>query len=152
MKFYQIVLGCLFSASLFIGCNSVNKEVVEEPIQEEENWEPEMYDVSELVKVMRSMEEDLKQTKADLLEGNAMKEMPAFYADIKTAQATDPEEITDVYQALADKYIENYSIAQQADVSVQPIHFNRMIETCVACHSEYCQGPIPKIKKLLIKQ
>ena len=147
----HLVWGCLFTASLFVGCSQPEEtEVTEEPSAEE--WEPQMYDVSELVKVMRSIEKDLKVQRDSLQNGGQLAERPAYYANIKTAEATNPEEINAVYMALADKFLADYDSVHHADANLQVEKFNGMISTCVACHEQYCQGPIPKIKKLLIKE
>jgi hypothetical protein len=148
----HVVWGCLFMASLFVGCSSQEESETTTDDQLNEKWEPQMYNVSELVKVMRSIEEDLKVQRDTLQKGGLLAERPTFYENIKTAEATDPEEITAVYMALADKFLADYDSVHQADAGVQVEKFNGMINTCVACHEQYCQGPIPKIKKLLITE
>ncbi len=147
------IVGCLILASFFTSCNESPVEAVEEETAtQEEVWEPEVYATSELVEVMRKIEEDLKSTRQTVIEEQSMKARPAFYEEIKTAEPTEPEDITAIYMALADKLLEDYDAAAQAEGHAQVDKFNGMINTCVACHEQYCQGPIPKIKKLVIKQ
>ena len=158
MRNVYLVLGCLISASFFIACqsgedsqsselNAEDKKALEENV-----WEPEeLYEATELALLMRKMWEENMELKQKVANGGQVDSFPKSYYTIHTAKATNPDEINEIYHSFADMYLN--SLDELADPSKEgkTIAFNNMVKTCVACHKEYCQGPIPKIKKLYIR-
>ena len=155
MKIATYLLGCLIGASFFISCqNQEQEEQTDNAGTEtsEENWEPDMYEPSELVLIMRKMHEDNMAMKEEIMAGKAPKAIPEEYHKILTATATNPDELDELYYAMAKVYLNDY----QAMVDAQPeeliAKYNNLVKTCVNCHQNYCLGPIPKIEKLYIKE
>lgn len=146
MKIILFALGCLVGASLFISCQGK-----EEAANTDENWQPDMYQPSELVLVMRQMYEDNITLKDSIAKGIVPKEVPAKYHEILTATATNPSELDEVYYSLAKTYLANFETLTKSDSSNALTNYNTVVNTCIGCHQNYCMGPIPKIEKLLIK-
>ena len=147
MKVFKYVLGCLIGASFFVACGSEEKAADEK----DENWEPEMYQPSELVLIMRQMYDDNLALKESIKAGNVPGEVPAKYHEMLTATATNPDELGDLYYAMAKTYLANYETLTQADSSTAVEKYNVVVNTCIGCHENYCLGPIPKIEKLYLK-
>jgi len=140
-------------ASFFISCGQEAAEKGENKTEESQSdtWEPNMYEASELVLIMRQMHADLTLVKEDVAQGNIPGPMPEKYKEMHTAMATNPQEIDQIFHAIADKWMGEYQVMTEADTSNVKLKFNALITTCVDCHQNYCLGPIPKIEKLYIK-
>lgn len=149
-KFWTYPIAILL-LSLAIACSG-SEEKVEEANEEvsTQSDAPEMYEASELALLMRKMYDDNEAIKQQIMNGEAPESFPEDFYRIHTAQATDPDEINETFHALANQYTANLDSV----VAAEPEHaieaFNTMINTCVSCHQIYCQGPIPRIKKLHI--
>ena len=151
MKFWKYLAGCLIGASFFIACSS-EKAAENTNGDSKEDWQPEMYEPSELVKIMRKMYDDNLALKEQIKAGNVPQEVPAKYHEMLTATATNPDELGDLYYAMAKTYLSNYEVLTQADSASAVTKYNTVVKTCIGCHENYCLGPIPKIEKLYIKQ
>jgi hypothetical protein len=140
-------------ASFFISCGQEAAEKGENKTEESQSdtWEPNMYEASELVLIMRQMHADLTLVKEDVAQGKIPGPMPEKYKEMHTAMATNPQEIDQIFHAIADKWMGEYQVMTEADTSNVKLKFNALITTCVDCHQNYCLGPIPKIEKLYIK-
>lgn len=150
-----ITIGCLLLASFFVGCNSTTNETdtaTKNETDTTENWEAQMYEPSELVKIMRTMYADNLQLKEALKKGEQPHEMPDLYRNILSAKATNPTDLKQSYFAMANVYLDNYQAMVKATPNNRINAYNNMVNTCIACHQNYCLGPIPKIKKLIINQ
>lgn len=146
MKLTTYLLGCLVGASFFISCQGKDEEQ-----KADENWEPDMYQASDLVVVMRQMYDENIVLKESIAKGIVPKEVPAKYHEIRTATATNPDELNDLYYAMADVYLENYKVLTLADSATAVEKYNIVVSSCIGCHQNYCLGPIPKIEKLYIE-
>jgi len=153
MKGLNIVIGCLIGTSFFISCdqNVAEKTIPQAEDSQSDTWEPNMYQASELVLVMRQMHSDLELVKAEVAKGKTPGPMPEKYKEMHTAMATNPEEIDEIFHAISDKWMGEYKIMTEADASTLKLKYNTLIKTCVDCHQNYCLGPIPKIEKLYLK-
>lgn len=155
MTFLKYFAGCLFGASFFIACANQASEVEEttetKVEQTESEWQAEMYAASELVALMRQIHADQLVVRNEILQGKIPTEMPTNYAEMHTASATDPSEINLTYHALADVWMADYKAMTEANSENVKEKFNTLVTSCVNCHRNYCQGPIPKIEKLYIK-
>lgn len=155
MKIATYFLGCLIGASFFISCQNQEKaKAADESTKEasEENWEPDMYEPSELVLVMRQMHADNMALKEQVKAGVGPKEVPAEYHKLLTATATNPDELDQLYYSMAKVWLNEYQAVVDAKPDKLVGKYNNMVKTCVNCHENYCLGPIPKIEKLYIKE
>ncbi len=154
MNSKTIVIGCLVSASFFMACSQQKTD--EEPITEKQEntteiWKPDMANRSELALLMRNMWDENMLRKKQLLNGEPVDSFPKSYYTVHSAVATDPTVKTDIYASFADLFLAQMQQINTAPDSAKIKAFNIMVETCITCHTEYCPGPIPTIKKLRIK-
>jgi hypothetical protein len=155
MKITAYIIGCLVGASFFISCNS--QEQAEQAgekstLAAEEMWEPDMYEPSELVLVMRKMHEENMALKEQIAAGHTPESIPEEYQKILTATATNPDELDQVYYAMAKVWLNDYQTMIDAEPDEVVGKYNNMVKACVNCHENYCMGPIPKIEKLYVKE
>ena len=68
-----------------------------------------------------------------------------------TAQPTEPHMVGPAFEPHAQGFIYSYSeIASATSVPAQIEAHNNLVKSCVACHMNFCQGPISRIEKLYI--
>lgn len=144
----------IFSLFLLVSCNSsdtIKTETDSEQTQKEK-FVPDMYEASEMTLLMRSMYDSNEAIKKDILTGNTPEEFPKDYLNIFTAKLTDDKPYNDTFIAYSKVYIDNVRAIYDT-TSVVPLEkrYNNAINSCISCHTTECVGPIPRIKKLLIK-
>lgn len=150
-----IILGCLAGASFFVACKQPAEkaqELTKEETTKSNVWIPETSEDSELALLMRDMFDKNMVIKGKLQSDDYPETYPEDFSNMHTAEATDPDEINEVYHSFVDMYlgmIKQYN--ETPDKEGKIIAFNNSVKACISCHQEYCQGPIPKIKKLYIK-
>lgn len=133
-------------ALVAISCNKQNATT-------EQNCEkPQMYETSELAQLMRDMYADNEKIKEKLLKGEWPDSLPDYFSKLHTAKATDPSDINETYKGLGNSYLQRFEELKSAPDSLKIESYNSLINGCVSCHQVYCNGPLPKIKKLLITQ
>ena len=106
---------------------------------------------SELARLMRQMYDEMKLVSDSLESGSSVS--PKFYTNyerITSAHATEPEKIDELYQSMADAFLDNYE-SFEGDEDGQIPAFNIMVDNCLVCHQNKCPGPVKAIKKLKIK-
>lgn len=117
-------------------------------IKKESNFQ--MYQMTELALLMEQMYAYNQQLRSRIIDHDSLGNFPKEFETIHTAIMTDPSENDAFYQEQAAFYLEAqkaiYSNPDQAKEK-----FNAMVESCLACHTKKCGGPIPRIKKLFIK-
>jgi hypothetical protein len=103
---------------------------------------------SELALLMREMFDDGMRIKGQVERGERPTGLRGFEA-IHTAIPTDSTVRTPVFAAFSEAYLE--SVRQlEADDSTAVFRFNRMVDQCMNCHTEFCPGPRKRIRKLYI--
>jgi cytochrome c556 len=110
-----------------------------------------MYIPSELALLMKDMYKVNEKWKAEIEKGNIPKDFPIEHKKILTAKSSNARAESDFYKSMALVYLNNVEWVTQADTSNVKTKFNGMINTCISCHEQICQGPISRIKKLFIK-
>lgn len=133
-----------------MACSS-NQPETEPSATENEEWQAEMYEPSELVIIMRQMYDENFALKAQIEAGEVPAEVPAKYREMLTAKSTDSDDLGEPFHSMAITYLANYETLTQADSATAVKKYNVVVESCIACHQNYCLGPIPKIEKLYIK-
>lgn len=110
-----------------------------------------LYEASELALVMRSMDEEFKSFKATLSEGNLPSDTMKNHHLMHTARPTNSLEIGEPFYRMAEAFSSQVKKMEEAETTGQYITaFNSSVDMCVTCHSQYCLGPIARIKKLKI--
>ena len=136
---------CLLIICLFLhSCNSVKKE-------EKSKQEPLMYEPTEMALLMRKMYEVNRVVKTQIINNDPLLLYPEEFSTIHTAILTDPSERNEEFDSIAQQFLiyqkQMFSINQDSAA----YFFNKSINSCVSCHETRCVGPLPKIKKLLIR-
>ncbi len=138
------VLFCLIAVACWSSCNESQQmePVAERPINPNGD--------SELALLMREMFEDGERIKAQVERG----EQPTGLRDFAVIHAAIPTDSTvkgPVFTAFAEAYLESVRQLEASDSS-SVFRFNRMVDQCMNCHSEFCPGPKKRIRKLYLKE
>ncbi|HBH05481.1 MAG TPA: hypothetical protein DDX92_02630 [Flavobacteriales bacterium] len=104
-----------------------------------------LYKPSELALLMRQMHEELEQTGIELKDNPEPQISFADYSGIIGSTPTNPDEIDANYDAMARVWLSAYNEFKEEPSRE---NYNKVMETCVACHKHNCPGPIGKIEKL----
>ncbi len=103
---------------------------------------------SELALLMREMHEQAKLLKLLLVNGEDIDQYEADVDFILEAEPTRPSVQGDEFESFARYFLKtNKEIYQNPGID----NYNIMVESCVACHKEFCPGPVRTIQKLRIK-
>ncbi|GAA3782430.1 hypothetical protein GCM10022271_13420 [Corallibacter vietnamensis] len=146
------VLLLSFLACLFIlSCNDSKKDN-ETTQNKKEPIVYDMYEPSEMALLMNEMYAHNLKIKQDILDGKMPAEFPLEFLKIHSAELTKAKDRNATFESFSKLFIQTEKeIFNQA--STQPIEerFNNAVNVCISCHQTNCTGPIPRIKKLLIK-
>lgn len=104
---------------------------------------------SELALLMRDMFEESDSLKQLVLNGKQLSGLKK-YQEIHSAIPTDPDVTGPIFEAFAKSYIESIKTLEASD-STAVFNFNRMVDQCMNCHTEFCPGPKKRIKQLYIE-
>ncbi|WP_440069903.1 hypothetical protein [Tenacibaculum discolor] len=137
----QSIIVLLMSLALF-SCKEKKEEQKEELI---------MYQSSEMAALMNAMYEGNMTIKNKILEGESIGDFPETYLNIHSAVLTDPADRNVSFEAFSKQYIQNMQQVYSGSKDSLKQNFNQAVNSCIACHKTTCTGPIPRIKKLLIK-
>ncbi|MCI2228949.1 hypothetical protein MC378_07200 [Polaribacter sp. MSW13] len=128
---------------LFLGCSSKKEKEV---IITTNNT----YKQSEMAALMLQMYAANLENKKLILEGKTPADFPDEFLNIHTAKLTDASDRNASFNSFSEYYLKTLAQVYTAKDSLKLKH-NNAINSCIACHQTTCLGPIPKIKKLLIK-
>ena len=139
----------VFILFLFVSCGSKQEKnkasIIKENLQ--------MYIPSELALLMEEMY-DYNDSIKGLIEQGIIpsQQFPEKFLKIHTAEMTNTFERDASFKKYANTFTYSQNeILNSNSVNIQE-NFNTMINLCIGCHQTSCTGPIPRIKKLLIKQ
>ena len=128
-----------------VSCNSDKKEVKEELVLD-------MYEPSEMSLLMNRMYDINEQIKNDIIEGKMPENFPLEFLQIHSAQLSEFKYRNETFESFSKLFIEKEKdIFNTSSNEEAKERFNQAINLCISCHQTECTGPIPKIKKLLIK-
>lgn len=143
-KYFLIAIWSVLALS--IACNQ-QVEVEEKP---ESKTKSRMYEASELALLMREMRDDFAIERKNLeAGGNLNTDLIEKYKGIQSAKPTAKNDTVGPYHAFAKSFIAQLESVNESEDKIG--QFNMAVQTCVSCHTQYCQGPIPSIKKLLLE-
>jgi hypothetical protein len=144
VKFIFSVAVCI----LLFSCKNSKKEIGS--VKEEMVYD--MYEPSEMSILMNDMYEYNLKLKQEIIDGKIPSEFPSKFLEIHTAQLSEFKSRNEKFQAYSQLFIEHQQDIFNSDSNINiSERYNRTINLCVTCHTTECTGPIPKIKKLLIK-
>lgn len=104
---------------------------------------------SELALLMRDMFEESDSLKQLVVAGNQLSGLKK-YEEIHSAIPTDPTVTGPVFEAFSLAYVNSIKELESSDSSTV-FNFNKMVDQCMNCHTEFCPGPKKRIKKLYIQ-
>lgn len=145
----------LILCALILGLAQCNQSAKDEDSTKgsppDEKAAPELYQQSELAALMHDVHDLSAEWKTQLENGEPLTPMPSWITDMLSAEATNPPELeSGAFSPLAEEYIRKLQALSKAEADGRVDAFNESIQTCITCHKIYCNGPIPKIKKLKI--
>ena len=145
----------LYAAALLVlvcACSKKKEEVKvtapEQPAAAKKEFK--MYEASEMASLMELMYADNMNLKQRIEDGESPGDFPEHFAKIHSAAMTDESENDAFFKEQAKVFLENQKLVY-SDPSNAREHFNKAVSSCIACHEQKCEGPIPRIKKLYIK-
>jgi hypothetical protein len=139
-----ILIGSVF------GLSRCGQNTEEQP-KKEMREAPVMYQQSDLAALMHEVHDLSAEWKRQLENGEELTPVPEWIHNMLSAEATNPEELADgAFELLAKEYLLQLEKLAHASGEDRKHAFNNSIQTCISCHKIYCNGPIPKIKKLAL--
>lgn len=152
MKFLQMFRNkslWVLSLLLFFVASCVQNE--QAPKTSKEPWKPVMDEPSELASIMRSIHAEGLERKNALQKGALGPADPNLVFGLITAEPTEPHMVGPAFEPHANAFIKSYGeVATATSVESQIKAHNNLVKSCVACHMNFCQGPIPRIEQLYI--
>ena len=153
---FKVIIGCLLSASFFVSCNQEAEKTETAPVVKKKVvkkvWKTEQMESSELAVLMRHMWDSTLVRKKQIMSGENVNAYADLFNELHTAEATKVKDNVEVFNSFADVFQENMKqVDAAAPGPLKKKAFNNLVTTCVGCHQNYCQGPIPKIKQLYIR-
>lgn len=117
-----------------------------------QTWTPELDQPSELAQIMRDMHEEATNRKNSLEKGQLDPTISETLFSMITAQPTKPHMKGEGFEPYAKSFIGIYNNIHGAEeVGVQIQAHNNMVDACIACHTQFCDGPISRIEKLYVR-
>lgn len=133
-----------------VACNhkEQNKKSKEESISKEEPFQ--LYQMSEMASFMEKMYADHKRIKSQIVAGEKVDTLNFEPTKLFYARMTDSTDNDIFYQEKAKLFVEYEEQLIKDSLSQKEI-YNKAVNLCISCHQIKCTGPIPRIKKLLIR-
>lgn len=100
---------------------------------------------SELAILMREMASWMDSCKVAIVEKKSPPSTPPSFQMLKTAKRTDPNIDESIYQSMAHLFVTKVADFESKADSTK---FNQMVDACVSCHKNFCQGPLVRINKM----
>lgn len=138
----------LLGIGLFVACSTPE----EQGTTKSKGWQPEMDQPSELASIMRVLHDEATERKGILETGEMAVANSQLIFKMITAKPTEPHMVGPAFEPHAQAFIASYGQLNSAEnVQGQIEAHNNLVKSCVACHMNFCQGPIPRIEKLYVQ-
>lgn len=148
MKHILSVLGLLF---FMFGCQNSEEKMLPEKVKKQEIVY-DMYEPSEMANLMNQMYAYNLTIKNAIVAGEAIEEFPLDFLKIHSAELSDFKKRNSTFESFSKLFINAERELYNPDSKVSETdRFNNVVNLCISCHQTECTGPIPRIKKLLIK-
>ncbi len=152
-----VISTLFFSSVFFYHCTQNKENQMEKADTQQSSIKPKNVDTtkypnddSELAWLMRSMYDDGEKMKLAVQNKQLPEDFREKFKNIHTATPTDSTVKGEVFDASAKAFLQTLD-KFYTEKENQVENFNIVVNACVACHQNYCPGPIKKIKKLAIK-
>ncbi len=144
-------LGCFSVFCLISSCNHAEENPSMETTDKQEIVY-DMYEPSEMANLMNQMYAYNLDVKKSILAGEDLQDFPIDFLKIHTAELSDFKKRNETFQSFSKLFIQAEKELYNVDSNVSETdRFNAVVNVCISCHQTECTGPIPRIKKLLIK-
>lgn len=146
-----MLLSCISILFLF-SCNHAGEKVIPEN-SKKEKIVYDMYEPSEMANLMNQMYAYNESVKNIIIAGEDIQGFPLEFLKIHSAELSDFKERNQTFESFSKLFIEAEKelYNPESDLS-ETERFNNVINLCISCHQTECTGPIPRIRKLLIKE
>lgn len=143
----------LIALILLLLCFSCkDQDETKSTVEEVRKSELVMYQPSEMAILMNAMYAYNLQIKQQIVNGEVPTSMPIDLMKLHSAKMSNGHARTNVWNSFVNVFIESQqSVLDTLSNKELKERYNSAISNCLACHKTECTGPIPKIKKLLIK-
>lgn len=150
-KVIVVILVLLFLALSVLSCQKKEEKATEEKCEPKTEKKLEMYQMSEMAALMEQMYVDNQRLKDRIIKGDTIGQFPQHFMKIHKAVMTDESDNDAFFKEQATKFIKAQELIYK-DPKNAKTHFNNGVDACIQCHQQKCGGPIPRIKKLYIKE
>jgi hypothetical protein len=151
-KVIVVILVLLFLVLTVISCQNKESNAAEaEKCEPKSEKKLEMYQMSEMAALMEQMYVDNKRLKERIQKGDTIGQFPQHFLRIHEAVMTDESDNDAFFKEQAAKFIKAQEMIYKDPKNAKE-HFNTGVDACIQCHQQKCGGPIPRIKKLYIKE
>ena len=136
-----------------VSCKQAEENKAEDPIannKEEVNEPFQLYQMSEMASFMEEMYAEHQVLKEQILNGETPDSLSYNLLNLHTATMTDSSDYDERFKNMAKVFVE-YEEKIVSDPANVKANYNQAVQLCISCHQLKCTGPIPRIKKLLIK-
>lgn len=111
-----------------------------------------MYQPSEMAGFMKAMYAYNLQIKQQIIAGETPVSIPLDLMTLHSAEMSIGKGRTAAWNSFVNVFIKSQeAIADTISNTDLKDRYNSAINNCLSCHKTECVGPIPKIKKLLIR-
>lgn len=110
-----------------------------------------MAKTSEMALLMNEMYAYNESIKQQIIEVNLNNSYPQRFDNIHSAVLTNPSVRDFNFESFSKQYLEAQKQVFESPQEELTVSYNNAINACISCHNVKCVGPIPRIKKLLIK-
>ncbi len=124
------------------------KETKEEPKEKKELIMAKTSEMAQLMNEMYAYNESIKQ---QIIDGGFDNSFPEKFKNIHSAVLTDPNDRDESFESFSKLFLEAQQAVFESQSEDLTANYNKAINACISCHEVKCVGPIPRIKKLLIK-
>lgn len=129
---------------VLIGC----KKSQEEPEEKQALIMAERSEMGVLMNEMYAFNESIKQ---QIIDGTLSTSYPEKFDNIHSAVLTNPSARDLNFESFSKLFLEAQKELFESPQEELITRYNKAINACISCHNVKCVGPIPRIKKLLIK-
>jgi hypothetical protein len=150
-KVIVVILVLLFLALSVLSCQQKENKKTEEKCEPKTEKKLEMYQMSEMAALMEQMYVDNQRLKDRIIKGDTIGQFPQHFMKIHKAVMTDETDNDAFFKEQAAKFIKAQEMIYKDPKNAKE-HFNNGVDACIQCHQQKCGGPIPRIKKLYIKE
>ncbi len=133
---------------MFFGCSNETTNDANAPDKEKKQFE--MYEQSEMAALMLQMHSFSQQLKEKIHAGEELPAYPEHFERLFEAELTPGKIRDDFFIEHAEIFLGAQKALHSDNESDKIAAFNSMVNKCIACHTQKCTGPIPKIEKLYI--